>query len=88
MRKSEKARQELTAMMDSIKRDYKSWFGMGKFACKKKLANGAVVRVSITMPPLKKAAPVRKSAQEKAYEDIEAGRVPHNKHTCPGCPIH
>lgn len=52
MRKSETARKELATMMDAIKRDYKSWFGMGKFACKRKLANGAVVRVSITMPPL------------------------------------
>lgn len=70
-------------MMDAIKRDHESFFGMGKFACKRKLSNGAVVRVSITMPKLP-----AKSAQEQAVEDINAGRIPHNKHTCPGCPIH
>ena len=46
------AREELAAMMDAVKQDCKSWFGMGRFACKRKLSNGAVVRVSITMPPL------------------------------------
>lgn len=83
MKGDRKAKQELAAMMASIAKDWKSWFGMGKFACKRKLSNGAVVRVSITMPPLP-----AKSAQEKAVEDINAGRVPHDKYNCPGCPIH
>jgi hypothetical protein len=43
---------ELSAMMLSITAGWRSYFGMGKFACKRKLSNGAVVRVSITMPPV------------------------------------
>lgn len=45
--------QSLYVMLDSVKRDADSFFGMGKFEAKKKLPNGAVVKVSITMPPVK-----------------------------------
>lgn len=70
-------------MLNAIKRDADQYFRLGKFACKKGLPNGAIVRVSITMPRLPK-----KSAQEQAVEDINAGKVPHDKWNCPGCPIH
>lgn len=77
------ALESLGVMLRAIKRDAWQFFGMGKFSCKKKLANGAVVRFSITMPKLP-----AKSAQEQAVDDINSGRVEHTKHTCPGFPIH
>jgi hypothetical protein len=45
--------KSLYVMLDSVKRDANSFFGMGKFEAKKKLPNGAVVKVSITMPAVK-----------------------------------
>ena len=47
-----KAVSELASMMMSIAADWSSWFRMGKFQCRRVLSNGAVVRVSITMPTL------------------------------------
>lgn len=46
------AARELATMMDAIKREWPSWFGMGAFKCRRKLSNGAIVRVEITMPAL------------------------------------
>jgi len=41
-------------MLDAIKRDAPQYLtAVGKFAAKKKLPNGSIVRVSITNPPLK-----------------------------------
>lgn len=37
-------------MMRAIERDSASFFGMGKFEARNKLANGAKVFVRITMP--------------------------------------
>lgn len=48
------AARELATMMDAVKRDWLSWFSMGRFTCRRKLSNGAVVRVEITMPALPK----------------------------------
>jgi hypothetical protein len=67
-------------MLDAVKRDAWQYFGMGRFEAKKRLPNGAVVKLSITMPRL--------PAQIQAWEDIQSGKVEHNKYTCPGCPIH
>lgn len=42
--------RELERMLDAIKKDAASFFAMGEFRCRRRLSNGAVVRVVITMP--------------------------------------
>jgi hypothetical protein len=86
MLKKDRSQRELDVMMNAIKRDAHQFFGMGKFSAKKLLDNGAVVRVSITMPNL--ASKKKTPAQIRAWDDIQSGKVEHNKYTCPGCPIH
>ncbi len=46
------AQEELTTMLDAIKRDAPEYFATGMARCKKVLANKAVVIVTIRMPPL------------------------------------
>lgn len=55
-RAKESSSVELGRMLDVIKRDGEQLFRLGKFTCKKKLSNGVVVRVSLTMPRLKKSS--------------------------------
>jgi len=43
--------EQLAVMLDSIKRDAEAYFSVGRVRLKKKLLNGAVVVVTITMPP-------------------------------------
>lgn len=44
-------RRELNTMLDAVRRDADQFFKMGRFSAKRTLSNGAVVRISITMPP-------------------------------------
>ena len=46
------AEEELGEMLDAVKREARSWFGMGAMRARRRLSNGARVVVSITMPPL------------------------------------
>ncbi len=62
--KSAAAACQLLTMMTSIGNDHETWFGMGKMRCRKKLANGYVVTVSITEPRPKRAAQVSRKAGE------------------------
>lgn len=47
---NDQARKELDTMLTALHRDRDQFFAVGTFACKKKLANGAVVRFSIVQP--------------------------------------
>lgn len=94
--KDGKARKEAGVMFSALKRDIDQFFHMGKAHFHKKLSNGSSITVTIRTPGLSteeaqetiRKARGRKSAQEQAVEDIEAGRVPHDKRSCPGCPVH
>lgn len=44
------AAAELGIMMNAIRDDADTWWSMGKMRCRKRLANGYVVVVSITEP--------------------------------------
>lgn len=50
--KNTRAAEEVIRALDSVKSDILDLFKLGRFACKKQLANGAVLKVEIKMPPL------------------------------------
>jgi hypothetical protein len=45
-----KSRKELRRMLASISKEQKSFWKLGKFACRKVLADGTIVTFSITEP--------------------------------------
>jgi hypothetical protein len=50
-----KALAELDEMLRALKARRKTFFNYGRFSCSRKLANGARVRFSVAMPPVKKS---------------------------------
>jgi hypothetical protein len=46
------AAEEAGRLLDAVKRDIMDRFKLGRFACKKKLANGAVLKLDLRMPHL------------------------------------
>jgi len=54
--KNTRAAEEAGRLLDAVKRDVLDHFKLGRFACKKKLANGVVLKVELRMPPLNRRA--------------------------------
>lgn len=46
------AYMEASALLKAVQKSLDDYFEIGRFACKKKLANGAVLKVELRMPPL------------------------------------